>query len=151
VTFTDDDSGLLPWDDESFRIETVREFRLHLETSDGVRKADFHIRPRWPDMESKDGMATPSNPRDFVGLDIDTQGSNHEPGAYPERLEHAMQAFGVNGGAVAAKDRYRSTPNVKPWCIVIDGEQYVRIDADHSGLLIGGHCPGYSVRRVAPS
>ena len=137
VTFTYDDSGLKPWDDPSFRIEKVREFRIHVETAEGIRKADFHIRPRWPDMESKAGMRTPSNPRDFVGLDIDAQGANHDPGAYPELLDHAMQAFGVNGGANAARDRYLSAPNVEPWSIIIDGELYVRIDRDHSGPLIG--------------
>ena len=141
LTFTYDDSGLEPWDDPSFNIEKVREFRLHVETADGIRKADFHIRPRWPDMESKAGMRTPSNPRDFVGLDVDTQGANHNPGAYPELLDRAMQAFGVNGGANAARDRYLSAPNVEPWSIVIDGELYVRIDRDHSGPLIGLNGP----------
>lgn len=62
VTFTFDESGLEPWDDPSFHIEKVREFRLHVETAEGIRKADFYIRPRWPDMESKPGMRTPSNP-----------------------------------------------------------------------------------------
>ena len=141
VTFTFDDSGLEPWDDPSFKIENVREFRLHVETADGIRKADFHLRPRWPDMESKPGMGTPSNPRDFVGLDVDTQGANHDPGAYPELLDLAMQAVGINGGATAAGDRYLSAPNVEPWSIVIDGELYVRIDRDHSGSLIGLNGP----------
>ena len=141
VTFTFDDSGLKPWDDPSFKIEKVREFRIHVETAEGIRKADFHIRPRWPDMESKAGMRTPSNPRDFVGLDVDAQGANHDPGAYPELLDHAMQAFGVNGGANAAWDRYLSAPNVEPWSIIIDGELYVRIDRDRSGPLIGLNGP----------
>lgn len=141
VEFTYDESGLLPWDDDSFKIETVREYRLHLETSDGLRKASFHIRPRWPNTESKEGMTTPSNPRDFVGLDVDTQGANHEPGAYPELLDKAMAAFRVNGGASAATDRYLSPPNVEPWSIVIDGELYVRINEDHSGPLIGINGP----------
>jgi hypothetical protein len=141
VEFTYDESGLLPWDGESFQIETVREFRLGLKTSDGLRKASFHIRPRWPDMKSKEGMPTPSNPRDFVGLDVDTQGANHEPEAYPELLDKAMMAFGVNGGATTANDRYLSPPNVEPWSIVIDGELYVRIDEDHSGPLIGVNGP----------
>lgn len=141
VEFGYDESGLLPWDDDSFRIQKVREYRLHLETADGIRKADFKIRPRWPNMESKDGMATPSNPRDFIGVDVDTQGANHKPGAYPELLDKAMQAFGVNGGAKAASDRYLSPPNVEPWSIVIDGELYVRINEDHSGALIGVNGP----------
>jgi hypothetical protein len=141
VTFTFDDSGLEPWDDPSFKIEKVREFRLHLETSDGLRKADFHIRPRWPDMESKPGMSTPSNPRDFVGLDIDLKGGYHDPEVYPELLDHAMQAFGINGGATAAHDRYLSVPNLEPWSIIIDGENVVRIHKDHSGSLIALNGP----------
>ncbi|WP_178918101.1 hypothetical protein [Natronomonas gomsonensis] len=141
VTLTFDESKLLPWDDESFRIEKVREFRLHVETADGIRKANFHIRPRWPNLESEEGISTPSNPRDFIGIDVDTQGANHQPGAYPELLDHAMQAFEVNGGANAASDRYLSAPNVEPWSLVIDGEQYVRIDEDYSGPLFGVNGP----------
>lgn len=141
VTFTFDESKLLPWDDDSFRIEKVREFRLHVETADGIRKANYHIRPRWPNLESEEGVPTPSNPRDFIGIDVDTQGANHQPGAYPELLDHAMQAFEVNGGANAARDRYLSPPNVEPWSLVIDGEQYVRIDEDYSGPLFGVNGP----------
>lgn len=137
VEFTYQDSGLEPWDEGSFRIENVREFQLQLKTADGLRKASFNISPRWPSMESKEGMATPSNPRDFIGVDVDTKGSNHNPGAYPELLDKAMQAFGVNGGAKVRSDRYLSPPNVEPWSIVIDGELYVRIHKDHSGPLLG--------------
>jgi hypothetical protein len=68
TTFTYHESGLLPWDDESFRIQKVRESRLYLETSEGVRKADFLIRPRWPSMDSKEGVSAPTNPREFLGV-----------------------------------------------------------------------------------
>lgn len=74
VEFTYQESGLKPWDDDTFRIENVREFQLELKTADGLRKASFNISPRWPNTESKDGMATPSNPRDFIGVDVDIEG-----------------------------------------------------------------------------
>ena len=137
MTFDHNDSPLRPCPDASIQIETVHEFQVHLETADGLRRANFSIRPRWPNMESEDGMPTLSNPRKMVGVDVDTQGANHAPQAYPELLDRAMQAFDINGGSSEPKGRYLTAANVEPWSIVIDGEQYVRIHKATSGRSSG--------------
>lgn len=131
----DPDTALAPWDDASFQIEKVREYRITLRGPDDLRKASFHIRPRWPDMETENGKS-PSNPRDMVGLDVDTKGSNHDPSAYPQLLDRALQALGVNGGSDDPEQRYCTPATLEPWSIVVDGELYVRIYTDHSGPLV---------------
>lgn len=68
--FESKDSPLLPWTEEMFKIHEVRAFRLHVETVDGIRKSDFPSRPRWPSMETEAGQPTPTNPREFVWVDI---------------------------------------------------------------------------------
>lgn len=131
-----EDKQYKPWSVPEFKIERPREFHFIVRTSDQIRKASFHIRPRWPDIELQDGTNV-SNPRDMIGVDVDVEGSNHEPEEYPELLDKTMQAFGVNGGSPDPERRYLSTPNVEPWSVVIDGERYVRLDPEYSGRLIG--------------
>jgi hypothetical protein len=125
-----------PWSNPEFQIERPREFHFQVEGPGDLRKASFHIRPRWPGIQLQDGTDV-NNPRQMTGVDVDTEGSNLEPGAYPELLDKAMQAFGVNGGSDYARKRYLSPPNVAPWSVVIDGELYVRINERWSGRIIG--------------
>lgn len=87
--------------------------------------------------ESKEGVSVPSNPRAFVGLDIDTQGANHVPDAYPKLLDRAMQAFGVKGGATAPRDCSLSAPNVGAWSILVDADVRFAVDEDHSSPPTG--------------
>jgi len=125
-----------PWSNPDFKIERPREFHLKVRGPGDLRKASFHIRPRWPGIQLQNGTSV-NNPRSMTGVDVDAEGSNLSPGAYPELLDKAMQAFGVNGGSANARDRYLSPVNVKPWSVVIDGELYVRICEQYSGRVIG--------------
>lgn len=57
-------SGLAPRDHPDYRLETVREHRIHvrpLNDPAGKRRAKFYIAPRWPNMKATEGRP-PSSP-----------------------------------------------------------------------------------------
>lgn len=143
--FSFEPSGLKPWDDDLFQIEKVREYRIEVDGPGELRHASFNLSPRWPNLESKDGYASPSNPRDFVGIDVDASGANIAPETYPKLLDEAASALGVNGGET---NRYFAPWNVEPWSRIVDGELYVRIDEEYSGRLIGLQGPLERMSRI---
>jgi len=126
------ESGLKPWDNPEFRIETVREFRIKFqEAGDGVdeRGGTFHISPRWPNMESKGDSPNPSTP-DIVGVNVRVDGSNIRLGDYPEFLRRAAEAFGIEAG-------YFADSKVHGYSNIVQYEKYVRVDRDKSQEIVG--------------
>jgi hypothetical protein len=120
-------SGLKPWDNPEFRLETVREFVIKIRAvdDDNRKKVTYQISPRWPDMESLGDSPSPSNP-DLVGINAKTQGSNFQTDSYISILRTVFERFGINR-------RYLSNPH--EYSNIFRSEQYVRLDRDKSNRL----------------
>jgi hypothetical protein len=125
-------SGFAPRDNEDFRLDAVREFRVRVEAQDGTgeRKASFLVSPRWPDMETTDGE--PVSTPDLLGMNVRAQGSNLPLDAYPDLLRQATAGLGVNAGYF---DRIHAYSNIFAF------ERYVRIDRSKSGKVVGSNSP----------
>lgn len=140
VTLYYQESGLKAWDDPSFELETVREYRLKFEAQDevGERSGTFHVQPRWPDMESKDpDKPDPSTP-EITGVNVRVDGSNLPIETYPRLLREAASAVDVNPS-------YFTAEKVHEYSNIFAYELYVRIDRERSERLIGMNGP---IRRI---
>lgn len=146
LEFSFSDSKLEPWDDESFRIQNVREYSIKVHPAgvddhdDALRKATFSVKPRWPDLESEDGYADPNNPHGILGLDVTFDGSNLSPRVYPKLFYQALGVLHGQQGKNWSNPTYISYEDVRPENIhhssnIVDGELYVRLDEDKSGPL----------------
>lgn len=112
-----------------FHIETLREFRLSIESEqDGAGERGFntHVRPRW------DGMAVENDYGEQQQLDIPfiegvnarVTGSNIEFREYAHLLRAAVEALGI-------RPTYFTDPHDSS--NVQQAERYVRVDKDKSG------------------
>jgi len=146
LEFSFSDSKLKPWDDESFRIQNVREYSIKVHPagvdnhSDALRKATFSVKPRWPDLESEDGYADPSNPHDILGLDVTFDGSNIDPRTYPKLFYQALGVLHGQQGKHWSNPTYIPYEDAHPENVhhssnIVDGELYVRLDEDKTGPL----------------
>jgi hypothetical protein len=118
-----------------FRIEELREFRLHVSRhpeEDPVGEQDFnaHLMPRWQGMEvqSDDGEVSELSIPDEIdeAVAIRVQGSNIEFQRYETLLRKAADAVGIN-------DWYFVDTHPFTFSTVIDAERYVRLHKDASG------------------
>jgi len=151
VEFGFKESGLAPRDDPSFRLEEVREYLVYVyptgyatwgdAKSEARKRAYFRISPRWPDIETKKGLRSMSNPCNLEGYDVEVEGSNWAFDAYPEVLRSALaslsdrQGFRFNSPTPIhpedfGDDRIHSSSNI------VDGELYVRVDKGQTGEVI---------------
>lgn len=129
-------SGLAPRDDPDFRLETVREYRIDVVADDdlGERKANYHVAPRWPDMETTEG--DPKETSDITGVSVHFEGSNLRLDAYPALLRRAADALDVNPGYFEGIHGYSN---------IYTYEEYVRIDRNKSEKFVGMNSP---LRRI---
>ncbi|WP_411967525.1 Lrp/AsnC family transcriptional regulator [Haloferax sp. YSSS75] len=156
VEFTFESSGLAtPNDDHAeelgWRLDDVREYRVkiypatytsHTEAKrEGRKRASFHIKPRWPDIESKNPDApNPSNPHDIVGFDVGVKGTNIQFKRYPDLFYRAMEALRDRQGfRFARPTRLRTDDfaanNIFKSSTVTDAELYVRVEKDTTGKV----------------
>ena len=128
------DSGLAPRDDPDFRLETVREFRLRVHASDetGERKVTFHIAPRWPGMQTKEGKEVPTP--DIEGVNARMDGANIPIEEYPNLLQRAAESVGVHS-------KYFEREHIHAYSNVFQFELYLRLNRDRSGAVFGLNSP----------
>lgn len=176
VEFTFHPSGIAaPTDDLAadlgWRLEEVREYRVKVYPAayesyadakeDGRKRASFHLRPRWPDIQSTSGT-TISNPHDLVGFDITVNGSNIEFKRYPDLLYQALGALRERQGFRFAQPTFIRLDDFAPENLfksstITDAELYVRVENDETGrvyafdgtlhrvsMLLGGEATGYA-------
>ena len=144
-------SGLAPRDDPSFRLDEVREYLVYVypkgystwgdAKSEARKRAYFRLSPRWPDIETKEGNRSMSNPCDIEGYDVEVEGSNWAFEMYPDVLQSALgslaerQGFRFNSLTPIhpedfENDRIHSSSNI------VDGELYVRVAKGETGEVI---------------
>ena len=124
-------SGLKPWDNERFRLESVREFRISFEATDelGERSGSFLIQPRWPNMQSKGDRPNPSCP-DIIGVNLKVQGSNLPLEDYLPIFRRAVESFDINS-------KYFADSKVHEYSNIFSFEYYIRLDREKSKSLVG--------------
>ena len=116
--------------------DTIREFRIRVEANDGLgeRKVNFHIRPRWANLEAERDDGTKVEipvPDELANNDTDAvsiraSGSNIPFDQYDDLLAQAADALGIRSG-------YFHDPN--PTSNIQDAARYVRIHCDQSGPI----------------
>ena len=116
---------------------TIREFRIRVEAMDGLgeRKANFHIRPRWANLEAEtdDGRTVEISVPDSLAnnhtdaINVRASGSNIPFADYHDLLVDAADALGISKRYFA--DYHAATSNIQ------DAARYVRIHADASGPI----------------
>ena len=114
--------------------DTIREFRISVEAKDGLgeRKANFHIRPRWANLEAEadDGTTTEIPVPDSLvnehtdAVNVRASGSNIPFEDYQPLLGQAADALGIRPGYFT---ECHATSNVQ------DAARYVRIHRGQSG------------------
>jgi hypothetical protein len=137
IQLDDQESGLKPrGDDPEFRIETVREFRIKFEAIDetGCRSGAFHVKPRWPDMESEGDGPDPSTPADITGVNVRVDASNLQIDTYPRLLRAAMQELGINQG-------YFLDDKIHEYSNIFAYELYTRINREQSDMIVANGGP----------
>lgn len=112
-----------------FDIESIREFRLavkSIDDSQGERKFNAHVRPRWDGMkvEKDDGTKRPLDVPFTEGVNVRIRGSNIEFTEYLTLLQRAA-------GTVGVKWSYFTEPHNSS--NVQQAERYVRVHKDKSG------------------
>lgn len=143
--------GIAPRDMANFQLEEVREYLIFVypngysswdeDKSDAQQRAYFHLSPRWPDIETKEGIRSMSNPCDIEGYDVEVEGSNWEFEKYPEVLQRGLSALSERQGfrfnsptpihsEDFGNDRIHSSSNI------VDGELYVRVAKGEIGEVI---------------
>lgn len=151
VEFGFKSSGLAPRNADNFRLEEVREYLVYVypkgyqewgdAKSEARQRAYFRLSPRWPDIETKEGMRSMSNPCDIEGYDVEVEGSNWAFEQYPNVLQNALgaladrQGFRFNSPTPIypedfGEDRIHSSSNI------VDGEMYVRVAKGQTGEMI---------------
>lgn len=127
-------SGLAPWDVESFKFETVKEFTVSVrpaaseDDASDQRKATFVISPRWPGLESLGEWSAPSVPEGVIGVNVRFSGSNLAIDDYPTLLRQAMASVDINAGYFE---------DVHEFSNIGTFERYVRVSREKSRALIG--------------
>jgi predicted transcriptional regulator len=120
----------------SVEFETIREPRIHVASRDGhsLRSVDYHMRPRWDDLEAetKDGRTVSIPDGGLVdhttdGISIRATGSNVDFAKYPEILREAADALGISSHYFTGFGH--RTSNIQ------DAARYVRVAEDHSGPI----------------
>jgi hypothetical protein len=121
----------------SVEHDTIREFRIHVEAMDGLgeRKANFHIRPRWANMEAQkdDGTTVEISIPDALAntnhdaVNVRASGSNIPFADYHDLLIDAADALGISKRYFA--EFHQPTSNIQ------DAARYVRIHTDASGPI----------------
>jgi len=116
--------------------DTIREFRISVEANDGLgeRKANFHIRPRWANLEAEhdDGSkATIPVPDTLANghtdaVNVRASGSNIPFEDYPTLLGQAAAAVGLRPGFFA---------DTHPTSNIQDAARYVRVHRRASGPI----------------
>jgi predicted transcriptional regulator len=116
--------------------ENIREFRIHVEANDGLglRSVNFHMRPRWANLESEadDGTTTEvSVPESLVNehtdaVSVRATGSYIPFEDYQALLGQAADALGIRPGYFT--DCHTSST-------IIDAARYVRIRRGQSGPI----------------
>lgn len=124
-------SNLAPWDDPSFEFSKVKEFNLSVHPkgaeSHEQRKAEFHISPRWLDLESIGDSPNPNTP-DLTGVNVAFNGSNLLLDHYPALLREAMSAVSINADYFA---------EIHPYSNVTRYALNVRVDDGKTGPVVG--------------
>jgi hypothetical protein len=151
VEFGFKSSGLAPRDDPSFRLDEVREYLIYVypkgydtwgdAKSEARKRAYFRLSPRWPDIETKEGNRSMSNPCDLEGYDVEVEGANWTFDAYPDVLQSALGSLAERQGfrfdsptpihpEDFENDRIHSSSNI------VDGELYVRVAKGETSEVI---------------
>ncbi|QAU11667.1 Lrp/AsnC family transcriptional regulator [Halorubrum sp. BOL3-1] len=143
--------GLAPRDAANFQLEEVREYLVYVypkgyeswgdAKSEARKRAYFRISPRWPDIETKDGVSSMSNPCDLEGYDVEVEGSYWDFEQYPSVLQQSLDALKTRQGfrfnsptpihpEDFTTDRIHSSSNI------VDAELYVRVLRGETGEVI---------------
>ncbi|MGQ4555957.1 DUF7845 domain-containing protein [Halobellus sp. GM3] len=144
-------SGIAPRDSPNFELDEVREYLIYVypsaysswedAKSEARKRAYFRISPRWPDIETKEGLRSMSNPCDIEGYDVEVEGSNWDFKQYPVVLQQALSALAERQGF-----RFNSPTPIHPEDFVperihrssniVDAELYVRVKDGETGQII---------------
>lgn len=151
VEFGFKDCGLAPRDSDNFQLDEVREYLVYVypsaytswrDAKDEARKrAYFKISPRWPDIQTKEGLKPMSNPYNLEGYDVEVKGSNWAFDQYPIALQQALSALADRQGF-----RFNSPTPIHPEDFgsdrihrssnITDAELYVRVKKGKTGKAI---------------
>ncbi|WP_049986566.1 DUF7845 domain-containing protein [Halobellus rufus] len=151
VQFRFKESGIAARDSPNFELDEVREYLIYVypsaysswddAKSEARKRAYFLISPRWPDIETKEGLRSMSNPCGIEGYDVEVEGSNWDFEQYPRVLQQALGALAdrqgfrfdshtpINPGDFDS-DRIHHSSNI------VDAELFVRILKALSGRVI---------------
>ena len=140
--YVPDGSGLLPPKNgetlagTTVKHDTIREFRISVKANDGLgeRKANFHIRPRWANLEAEtnDGRTVEIPvPDDLANnhtdaVNVRASGSNISFADYRALLADAADALGISPRYFAD---HHHTSNIQ------DAARYLRVHTDASGPI----------------
>lgn len=135
-----DGQPLLPWEHESYQMDTTPLFRISIASNDRLsddEQADqssrtvggtITIRPRWPGMQKEDGEPVQGIPNlsqnGYIDCQIQVSNIPHEK--YDELLSNALSAFGINS-------RYVEEPHDAS--NISDMARYVRVNRDMASPL----------------
>lgn len=132
------ESGLDPWDNPNFRLETVKEFRFYFVSTGSptysgqradkdsrVKGGTITVRPRWPDLTSG---GSPVSVPDYGApyIDVQVQASNIPHEQYLTLVKTIANAYGITS-------RYFDQPH--PDSHIDDLAYYVRLSRSESGPL----------------
>ena len=141
---------LAPRNAENFQLDEVREYLVYVypsaysswgdAKSAARERAYFRISPRWPDIETKEGVRSMSNLCDIRGSNVEVEGSNWAFEQYPEVSRQALAALADRQGfrfnsptpirtADFEDERSHGSSNI------VDGEQYVRVAKGKTGRV----------------
>ncbi|AUV81218.1 AsnC family protein [Salinigranum rubrum] len=150
VEFGFKECGIAPRDDSGFRLEEVREYLVYVypgaydSWSDAAQEARqrvyYRISPRWPDIETKEGIKPMSNPCGIEGFDVEVDGSNFHFSEYPEVLQEALAALSERQGFRFTSYTPICPEDFDPESLhessnIVDAEYYVRVDKDETGQV----------------
>jgi len=143
--------GLAPRDAANFQLEEVREYLIYVypkgyeswgdAKSEARKRAYFRISPRWPDIETKDGIASMSNPHDLEGYDVEVEGSYWDFEQYPTVLQQSLdalktrQGFRFNSPTPIYPEDF-GTERIHTSSNIVDAELYVRVLLGETGEVI---------------
>ena len=143
--------GIAPRAAENFRLDEVREYLIYVypkgydswgaAKSDARKRAYFRISPRWPNIETKEGIRSMSNPYDLEGYDVEVEGSYWDFEQYPTVLQQSLDALASHQGF-----RFNSPTPIYPTDFdaerlhkssnIVDAELYVRVLRGETGEVI---------------
>lgn len=143
--------GIAPRATENFRLDEVREYLVYVypkgynswgdARAEARKRAYFRISPRWPDIETKKGSKSMSNPYDLEGYDVEVEGSNWDFEQYPTVLRRSLDALAERQGF-----RFNSPTPIHPSDFdenrlhkssnIVDAELYVRVRKGKTGRVI---------------